>query len=78
MGEPAERKLKSLLLIGSVFRHREAPHPMSLRTPLGGELKIRETATDIMKSKSAEHKEGRGQVLGSRAFGCVERVRSKE
>ena len=27
MGEPAERKLKSLLLLGSVFRHRETPHP---------------------------------------------------
>ena len=27
MGEPTERNLKSLLLLGSVFRHRETPHP---------------------------------------------------
>ena len=39
-GEPAERRLKSLLLLGSVFRHREAPQPGVSRTPLGGDLHL--------------------------------------
>ena len=40
MGEPAERKLKSLLLLGSVFRHKGDPSPRSLRTLLGGDLHL--------------------------------------
>ena len=40
MGEPVERKLKSLLLLGWVFRHRESPTQESPDTPGRGDLHL--------------------------------------